>query len=62
MNDKKQNIDSKERLLDALDASGITDENLKELLSDPDNVLFWRIPRYGVNRKLHGRISCISKK
>ena len=38
MNDKKQNIDSKERLLDALDASEITDENLKELLSDPDNV------------------------
>ena len=35
MNDKKQNIDSKERLLDALDASEITDENLKELLSDP---------------------------
>lgn len=38
MDDKKQNIDSKEHLLDALDASGNTDEDLKELLSDPDNI------------------------
>ena len=38
MDDKKQNIDSKEHLLDALDASENTDEDLKELLSDPDNI------------------------
>ncbi len=38
MDDKKQNIDSKEHLLDALDGSGSTNENLKELLSNPDNI------------------------
>lgn len=38
MEDKKQNIDSKEHLLDALDASGNADEDLKKLLSDPDNI------------------------